>query len=328
MSNKLAVRFQHQLVPVDEEQLSRRVREYIELSMPDNTKRAYNSDWQDFVSWCEVNHRQALPATPATVQAYITDLADLEERHYKSSTIARRLSSISIAHQAKKYPTPTQTLEVRSVWKGIRRKHGMMAEGKDPLLANDIYRMLSHIDTRTLRGLRDRAMILVGYAGAFRRSELVAIDLSDIEFREDGMIITIRRSKTDQEGAGRTIGILNGQTKDTCPVTALKEWLDEAWIMEGAVFRKVSKADNVEPRRLTGQAVSQIVKRCATAAGLDATKFGAHSLRSGFATQAAMNGSTELAIMEQTGHRSLTTVRRYIKKGNIFRNNASGNIGL
>ena len=317
------------LIPVNKESVNRKIIEFIELSAPDNTKRAYLSDWEDFVAWCTVNQVQSLPATPGTVQGYISYLAELDDEHrYKTSTIARRLASISIAHQAKKYPTPTQSFEVRSVWKGIRRKYGIMQVGKEPLLANHIYRLLSHIDTRTLRGLRDRAVILVGYAGAFRRSELVSLDLPDIDFREDGMVITLRRSKTDQEGAGRYVGIRRGQSRDTCPVAALEDWLEQAWIMDGPVFRKVSKADNVEPRGLTGQAVSLIVKRCAKAAGLDPDKFGAHSLRSGFATQAAMNGSNELEIMEQTGHRSLATVRRYIKKGNIFMNNASGNIGL
>ncbi|MCF8567993.1 tyrosine-type recombinase/integrase [Alicyclobacillus tolerans] len=325
MSNVPSVRFTGNIEPVNRTQLQQDVQKYIERSQASNSRRAYQADWRDFASWCETNHFQALPSSPETVAAYITDLS---ERHYKTSTIARRISSISIAHQAKKLESPTHTLIVRAVWRGIRRDRGVMPQPKDALLANDIRKMVSSIDTKTLRGLRDRAVILVGYAGAFRRSELVSIDLEDVEFREDGMVITLRRSKTDPDGEGRRIAIVYGRNPETCPIRALKTWMDEAWVLDGPVFRKVNKSDNVESRRLTDQAVAMIVKRCAVQIGLDPDKFAGHSLRSGFATQAAMNGTTEPDIMRQTGHRSLTTVRRYIREGNLFRENPSGNIGL
>ncbi|MCY0896422.1 MAG: site-specific integrase [Alicyclobacillaceae bacterium] len=310
---------------VDRALFEHRVERYLERSHAENSRRAYRSDWQDFVQWCQAHQRQSLPATPETVAAYISALA---EAGAKTSTIVRRLSSLSLAHQAKQWETPTRSLLVRTVWRGIRREHGIAAEPKQPILTDELRKMIDAIDTTTLRGLRDQALLLIGFAGAFRRSELVALRWEDVEFREDGVVMTIPQSKTDQEGEGQRIAIVRGQQASTCPVTALQTWLDEAFIVDGPIFRKVNKSDNVEPRALTAQSVALIVKRYAQKVGLDPDQFAGHSLRAGFATQAAVNGVLERDIMRQTRHKSLVTLRRYIREGSLFRDNPSGRVGL
>jgi integrase len=177
-------------------------------------------------------------------------------------------------------------------------------------------------------GLRDRALLLIGFSGAFRRSELVALDVSDVAFNREGLVVTIRRSKTDQESAGRKIGIPYGSNPATCPIRSLQDWLERSGIHEGPLFRPINRHGRMASVRLSGGAVAEIVKRYVEAVGLDATTFAGHSLRSGLATSAAMAGASERAIMAQTGHRSVNTVRRYIRDGSLFRENAVAVVGL
>ena len=177
-------------------------------------------------------------------------------------------------------------------------------------------------------GTRDRALLLVGFAGAFRRSELVSLDVADVTFGADGLIVQLRRSKTDQEGEGRKVGLPFGSNPLTCPVRALRAWLDVAVVARGPIFRAVDRHGNVADVRLTDQSVALVVKRCAKAAGLDSEKYAGHSLRSGLATAAAMADVSERAIMAQTGHKSLPMVRRYIRDGSLFRRNAAAAVGL
>jgi integrase len=178
----------------------------------------------------------------------------------------------------------------------------------------------------TLIGLRDRALLLVGFAGAFRRSELVALDVEDLEFTEDGMKVLIRRSKTDQEGAGQAVGIARGV--NLCPVAALKAWLAAAGITSGPIFRPVNRHGRVQDRRLTDQVVALVVKRYAEAAGMDSRKYAGHSLRVGLVTSAAMNNVPEYVIQKQTRHKSTDMLRRYIRDVSLFRDNASSRVGL
>jgi integrase len=179
-----------------------------------------------------------------------------------------------------------------------------------------------------LLGIRDRALLLIGFAGGFRRSELVALNVEDLEFKREGLVVTIRKSKTDQEGIGRKIGIPYGSNCDTCPVRSLQLWLEEGAITEGSVFRSVNRHGHVQEGCLSDKAVALVVKRCAESAGLDSSKYSGHSLRAGMATSAAMNGASERQIMKQTGHRSEAMVRRYIREGSLFNDNVSGNLGL
>jgi integrase len=179
-----------------------------------------------------------------------------------------------------------------------------------------------------LIGLRDRALILLGFAGAFRRAELVALDVTDLQFSRDGLTVTLRRSKTDQEGQGRKIGIPYGANPETCPVRTLQAWLEEAAIAEGPVFRSLSRHGKVRPGRLSSVDVARVVKKLANRAGLDPAKYAGHSLRAGHATSAAASGASERSIMNQTGHRSVQMVRRYIREGSLFRENSAGKLGL
>lgn len=298
-------------------------REYVRQARAANTVRAYRSDWQDFCAWCERHNLAAQPAAEETVALYLTDLA---ERGKKTSTLQRRLSSIAQAHKAAGFLSPTRG-RAAMVWAGIRRAKGTAQEAKAPVLVGDIRRMVAALDDSVV-GKRDRALLLVGFAGALRRSELVGLDVADLDFTEDGLVVTLRRSKTDQEGQGQRIGIPYGSTPATCPVRSLKAWLAAAAIANGPVFRPTNRAGAVLAARLTDRAVARVVQRTAERAGLDPTKYSGHSLRAGLATSAAQAGAPERVIMAQTRHKSLPMVRRYIREGSLFRENAAAAVGL
>jgi integrase len=265
-----------------------------------------------------------LPATPQTVALYLTDLA----KTHKVSTLYRRLSGISQAHQAAGYVTPTTDAHVRLVFQGIRRTLGSAPAQKNAAITAEVRAMVETLSPTSLIGVRDRALLLVGFAGAFRRSEVVSLAVADVTFASDGLIVQLRRSKTDQEGEGRKVGLPFGSNPLTCPVHALRVWLDVAAITRGPIFRAVDRHANVSNTRLTDQSVALVVKRCAKAAGLDWPRYAGHSLRSGLATAAAMADVSERAIMAQTGHKSLPMVRRYIRDGSLFRRNAAAAVGL
>lgn len=296
--------------------------EYADASKAENTRRAYASHWQQFVTWCSDHREQSLPAYPSTVANYITEIAG----RLKVGTIERRLSAIAYAHKLQGHTPPTASPQVESVIAGIRRTHGTKQTGKKAATVDILRRLVATCENSTI-GTRDRALLLVGFAGAFRRSELVALDVGDVETVEQGLKITIRRSKTDQEGAGRVLGIPYG-TGDTCPVVALRAWLKSAGISEGALFRGVNRHGEVAAARLSGKGVARAVKRAAAAAGLDESVFAGHSLRAGLATSAAAAGVEERVIANQTGHKSMTVLRRYIRDGSLFRDNAAGKVGL
>src|ERR1022692_2455353 len=216
---------------------------------------------------------------------------------------------------------------VRNTLKGIRRTMGTAAVQKAAALTDDIRAMVAVTDSGLI-GARDRAMILLGFAGAFRRSELVGLDVEDCAFSKDGLTITLRRSKTDQDGAGRKIGIPYGSNPETCPVRVLQSWMEQSGITSGALFRSITRHGRLRPGRLSGIDVARVVKKLARRTGLDAAKYAGHSLRAGHATTAAIAGASERSIMNQTGHRSVQMVRRYIRDGSLFRENSAGKLGL
>ena len=297
-------------------------KDYADQAKAPNTKRAYRADWQDFTAWCRDQRLDPLPAAPETVALYLTQLSD----HRKVSTLQRRMAAISQAHQFAGHPSPTKESLVRTVMSGIRRAKGTAQERKAPTMTDDIRAMVEALPDN-LTGIRDRALLLVGFAGAFRRSELVGLDVTDLQFTSQGLVITLRRSKTDQEGEGRTIGIPHG-TNSLCPVKALQEWLTVSGIAEGAIFRPINRHGQIRSRRMTAQVVSLVVKKYAEATGLNPTQYAGHSLRAGLATSAAASGTPERVIQRQTGHRSLTILRRYIRDGDLFRENAAADVGL
>src|SRR5271170_4271125 len=216
---------------------------------------------------------------------------------------------------------------VRNTLKGIRRTLGTATAPKAPTLTDDIRAMVEATDAGLI-GARDRALMLLGFAGAFRRSELVGLDIADCVFGKDGLTVTLRRSKTDQDGAGRKIGIPYGSNPETCPVRTVQAWLAEAGVDAGPLFRSISRHGQVQAGRLSGIDVARVVKKLAVRAGLDPAKYAGHSLRAGHATSAAIAGASERSIMKQTGHRSVQMVRRYIRDGSLFRDNSGGKLGL
>lgn len=300
-----------------------RASEFIQESKAKNTVRAYRADWSDFTAWCSARGQNPLPASPETVSLYLADLSGTR----RAATLTRPISAISQAHQIAGCESPAKSPKVRLVMAGIRRALGAAQTAKSPVLVDDLKRMISRLP-EGLTGVRDRALLLVGFCGAFRRSELVALDRDAVEITRDGLVVTIRRSKTDQEGVGRKIGIPYGSNPDTCPVRALQDWLERGAITEGPLFRPINRHGRLGTARLSAAAVGEVVKRHTTAVGLDPAKFGGHSLRSGLATSAAAAGDSERSIMNQTGHRSLNMVRRYIKDGSLFRENAVAVLGL
>lgn len=305
--------------------LSQQAREFAAAAKAGNTLRAYRADWRDFREWCEAHQVAALPALPQTVALYLTDRAAT----LKTSSLARRITTINRAHQAAGQPSPAtmQNAVVSEVWKGIKRKKGIAQQGKKPFLTPDLRRMIGELP-QDLRGLRDRALLLAGFAGGFRRSELAALRVVDLETAPDGLIMRLGRSKTDQEGRGRAVALPYGSDPQTCPVRALDTWLRQAGITDGPLFRAIDRYGQISGQALHADSVGYLVKRAAARAGLETGQYAGHSLRAGLATQAAMNGASELAIMKQTGHRSLGTVRKYIREGSLFRDNAATKLGL
>ena len=299
---------------------------YARASKAANTLRAYRSDLRDFDEWCIDHRRRSLPATPHTLRLYLTALAEAGAR---ASTISRRVSAISQAHQlAGHVRPPTHDWTVRATLRGIRRTLGTAPEQKAPLVTAELRRLLAATPADTLAGRRDRALLVLGFAGGLRRSELVALDAGDVTETEDGLRILLRRSKTDPEGEGRELGLPPGQHAGTCPVRALRAWRSAAGIDAGPLFRPVSRHDQLGSGRLTPQSVALVVKRACRRCGLDPSLFAGHSLRSGLATAAAAGGAPERAIMHHGGWRSEAMVRRYIRAGTLFEENAASFCGL
>ncbi len=303
-------------------EMAAQARDYAQQAKSANTRRAYRSDWADFAGWCQAHSLVALPAAPATVALYLTSAAE----RLKAATLTRRLTAISQAHQAAEHPSPTKSATVRAVASGIRRAKGTAQQGKAAAVTDEMRAMVAVLPP-TLVGRRDRALLLLGFAGAFRRSELVALDVADVQQTRDGLVVTLRKSKTDQEGAGRRVGIPYGGHPQSCPVRALEDWLAAAGIATGPLFRGL-RNDGALMGRLSDKGVARVVQRRAQAVGLDPARYGGHSLRAGLATAAAAAGKSERAIMAQTGHKSVPMVRKYIRSGELFTDNAAAGLGL
>jgi site-specific recombinase XerD len=293
------------------------------------TWKAYAADWSHFETWCEAEGRGALPATPGTITAYLHYVV---AKGYKTSTITRRLSTIAVRHKGAGWPTPTADEAVKLVWAGLRRRLGEQgktaAQKAAPATTDVIRTMVDTMDETTLISARDRALLLVGFAAALRRSELVALDVTDVTETADGLKLSIRRSKTDQEAAGRTIGIPYGSHRQTCPVRAWRDWLSASGITTGAAWRPINRHGHLADTRLSDKAVALIVKRSAERAGLDPADFSGHSLRAGLVTAAAAAGVATHVIQRQSGHKTLTMLHGYIREGDLFRDNAAAKVGL
>ena len=303
--------------------LPSQVRAFIKASKAENTLRGYQCDWRDFCAWCDGSGLRPLPASPESIAAYIAQAA----QRLKVGSIQRRLNAIAEAHKATGLESPTHSPIVVNTMKGIRRTLGTAPVQKAPALTDDIRAMVNATDGGLI-GVRDRALILLGFAGAFRRSELAGLEVEDCAVGKDGLTINLRRSKIDQEGIGRKVGIPYGSNPETCPVRNVQAWVEQAGIDSGPLMRPINRHGQMQSGRLAGSEVARIVKKLALRSGLDPGKYAGHSLRAGHATSASIAGASERSIMKQTGHRSVQMVRRYIRDGSLFRENSAGKLGL
>lgn len=286
---------------------------YLRASLAEATKRAYRADVLAFLAV-----GGSIPATSAQVAHYLAGQA----AGLSPVTLQRRAVAIGKVHVAQGFADPTKDEHVRATLRGIRRIHGQPQRQAAPLLREDLLAVVDALSD-SLIGVRDRALLLVGFAGGFRRSELVGLDVTDVTFVPDGLLVTLRRSKTDQEGVGRKVGIPYGRTR-ACPVKALRAWLDGAEVKTGPVFRSVSKGGQIGSRALTDQSVNLILRKCAARVGLSCERLTGHSLRAGLVTSAAKAGISSWKIRQQTGHRSDAMLQRYIRDADIFIGNAAG----
>tara|TARA_A100001015_G_C14834800_1_gene650089 strand:+ start:24 stop:977 length:954 start_codon:yes stop_codon:yes gene_type:complete len=296
-------------------------------SKADNTLRAYKSDFKDFSFFCTKHGFISIPTEPKIVSLYLTHLSSKS----KISTLRRRLVSIGVVHKLKGHYLDTKHPIIIENLMGIKRKKGSIQTGKKPLLINHLKQILEVINEQKIeeiRKLRDKTIILVGFGGGFRRSELISIDLEDLDFVEEGVKIILKRSKTDQFGEGLVKGLPYFSNSKYCPVINLKNWINLSKIKSGPIFRRFAKGSILTNKRLTDQSVVLIIKRYLKLAGIENKNFSGHSLRSGFATVAAESGADERSIMAMTGHKSSQMVRRYIKEANIFKNNALNKIKI
>jgi site-specific recombinase XerD len=287
----------------------------IRSSKSANTIRAYKSDFNNFVYFCKKNNFKALPADPKIVSFYITHLSS----NSKVSTLKRRLASISVIHKIKGHYIDIKHPLIIENLMGIQRKKGVFQKSKNPILINELKEIINVIDKaekKEDKNARDKALILIGFSGGFRRSELVNIDFEDLEFTKEGVKIFIKRSKTDQSGEGMIKAIPYFKEKDFCPVIFLKNWIEICNINKGFIFD------------ISDKMVAILIKKYLSAAGFDSKKYSGHSLRSGFATVAADYGADEKSIMTMTGHKTTQMVRRYIKESNLFKNNPLNKINL
>ncbi len=286
---------------------------FARASQAANTRRAYRAAWAAFCDWCATHDAAPLPAAPETVAAWLTDQA---HNGQKVATLNVKRAAVCAAHRTAGQADPTRAELVRLTMRGITRTLRAAPTKKAPVTLAELRAMLATLDRSTLHGKRDAALLLVGYAGAFRRSELVALDVEDARFTADGLRLTVRQSKTDQEGQGLLKVIPTLSDLEVCPVTALRLWLDAAVINSGPLLRRLERWGGVRGR-LTDQAVKDVVKDCARRAGLDPRQFAGHSLRAGFVTAAAVAGVQAVDIAAQTGHKSLDTLRGYIRDAGL-----------
>ncbi len=294
------------------------VREYVDESLAGSTRRAYRAGLSAFRAWCEAENVDALPASPQSVAAF---LAAEAEAGYRPATLGQRVAAIRWAHEAAGQESPTRAKLVTAALQGIRRKLGTAPNRKAPATVDRLAAMVSHADPETLKGKRDRVLLLFGFASAMRRSELVALTVEDLEQTERGLLVTLRRSKTDQEGHGHTRAIPLGRSLETCPVAALNAWIEAAGISEGRLLRSVTRHGQVG-ESLSTRALADVVKHYAKRAGFDPDEFSGHSLRAGFVTSAAEKGRSTERIMDHTGHQSAAMVRVYTRRADAFADHA------
>jgi integrase len=288
---------------------------YARHALAPETRRAYAADWRAWTEWCRQAGSAPLPADPAAVAAYLAWLAP----RYSRAALERRLAAIGHAHRLRQLAWSAGHPVLRATLRGIHRQHGSARRQAAALTSAELRRLIQACGG-DITGIRDRALLLLGFAGALRRSELVAVDREHIRFTEAGLRLLLPASKTDPEGRGVEIGIGRGRRPETCPVRALEAWLDASACRFGPVFRKVDRWGHVDHRRLGGDAVRSILLRRARQAGLKADageRLSPHGLRAGFVTEAYIAGARDEQVMEHTRHRDLKTMRGYVRRARL-----------
>lgn len=340
LENSVAVEHPSALVPTDIQRFADQARDYAALARSANTRRAYASDVRAFEAWCEAHGACALPAAPGTLLGYLMDHAGT----LRVATLRRRLVAIREHHAAVGHVLDTSSSVFRDTWVGLQRAHGQPAAKKRPLITIELRRAIEALPG-TLTGKRDRALILVGFAAALRRSELSTLEVAQrdgaswIEERPDGLVIHLARTKTDQKAEGAEVGVPYGSNPETCPVRIYRAWLKASKLKAGPAFRPITRSGRIGDRALSGKSVATIVKGAVEAAALadgdtprraarKAEAYAGHSLRSGLATSAAANDAPGHAIQRQLRHRKFDTTAGYIRSGQLFRQNAAGLAGL
>jgi len=316
--------------------------DYHDSALSENTRKAYQRGWEDFTGFCEGHGFEPAPATEQAVALYLSARAE----DLAPSTLSQRMAAIQHAHDERGLSSPTRSKSVQNVMRGIHRESDRTPEQAPPLLTEHIKDMVDALpgngsppsehaqggteaEAAWLRGKRDRALVLTGFAGAFRRSELASLRQEHIDSRPDGLLITVPESKTDQEGKGQLVAIRRIEGSSYCPVKALRKWTAAAQIEEGAIFRGVPRSGYVSREAITGRTVGNAVKRAAEAAGLpQAEDYTGHSLRAGHITQASMEGAPDAAIQAQSRHESDRAFREYVRPQKLLENTSSAHLGL
>lgn len=330
-----------EILPASITAFAAEARDYAAHAKSDATLRAYQSDWEQFELWCRRHGARCLPAAPATVLAYLID----SSATVKVSTLQRRLVAIRDSHRGAGEELDTGSEAFRNSWRSLQRTKGQPTAKKSPVLTAELRRVLATLAGDSLLHMRDRALLLVGFAGALRRSELVSLraapddGYSHIALTSDGLVVTLAQSKTDQLHEGQVIGLPYGSQPETCPVRAYQKWLEASGVSHGPVFRAINRHGQLATAALSDKAVALILKRAVRASALAhgatpeeaqarAAEVSGHSLRAGLATSAAVNNAPSHAIQRQLRHKKLETTLGYIRTGQLFQQNAAGMAGL
>lgn len=299
---------------------------YLVAADAEATVRAYTADWAQFAAWCQTRELEPMPARPELVGEYLAELGE----GYARATLRRKVAGIARAHRLAGHPLDTRHTAIRDVLRGIGRTHGDPPKRAQALATEEIQQLVAVCED-DLTGLRDRALLLFGFAGALRRSELCRIEIGHLTWKPRSVELLIPRSKTDKEGEGSHLGIPMGRVPATCPVRALKAWLQAAEITHGAVFRAVTRHGTTRSSPLTGEALRLILLKRARLAGIKATllePISPHGLRAGFITSAYRNGVPDEEIMGHSRHRSLATMRSYVRRSKLSQASPAGKVGL
>lgn len=320
MSDIVLKPLQHGALSTELAQAAERAADYVRQSVPANTQRAYATDWAAFVEWCDARRAQSLPADPRVIASFVADQA----KSLRPASLRRRLAAIAKMHKVRGLPNPCGSEPVPSTMKGIEATHGTAVKTKAPATLAVVEKMVATCRVDDPAGIRDRAILLVGYAAAMRRSELVALTVADLEWSPEGVVVTVRRSKTDQKGEGKrkAIPYVDGPF---CAARALKAWMIVAGIEEGPIFRPFARGSiSVREGALSPQAVAVIVKTCAARAGLPPESYSGHSLRAGHVTEARSQGVSDALTMNTTGHKRVETLNMYDRRSNLFQKTSAG----